>query len=138
MLASWDFPKSHRIWAWHYFSTSLDQWEVPKMLASWGLPKIPSDLDMALFFNFPGSMGSSRNFRELPWELPKMLASWELPKIPSDFDMALFFQLPWINGKFLEVPGTSLGPSLIQFGNSRFLGFLRAEKRRGCEDVIEM
>ena len=71
------------------------------MLASWELPKIPLDLDMALFFNFPGYMGSFQNFRELPLDFPEMLASWEISKISLDFDMAVFFNFL---GSIRELP----------------------------------
>ena len=44
------------------------------MLASWEFPKIPSDFDMTLFFNFPGSMGSSQNFPKC-WQVGNFLNS---------------------------------------------------------------
>ena len=83
--------------------------ELPKMLASLKLPKIPLESDMALFFNFPGSMGSSRYF----WELPEMLTSWELHKIPFGILTSHYFQLAWINEKFPKLPGTSQNPGKL-------------------------
>ena len=52
------------------------------MLASWELPKILSDLDIALFFNFPVSNGSFPEVpgTSLPWELPK---SWQIGNFPK-------------------------------------------------------
>ena len=62
-------PKSLHILTWSYFSTYRGQLgvpgtslKIPKALASWKLSKISSDLDMALFFNFPGSPGTSGTF----------------------------------------------------------------------------
>ena len=72
MLASCELPKITSDFDMALFSTFLDQWEIPG--TSLGTYKNPSDFDMVLFLNFPGSIGSSGNFRKLPWELPKIRA----------------------------------------------------------------
>ena len=138
-----NFPKFLRILTWHYLLTFLCQWkvpgiswnfqELPKMLASLKLPKIPLESDMALFFNFPGSMGSSRYF----WELPgtSLGTSWNADKLGTsqnpfwDFDIALFstcldqWEVPETSGNFPKSWQVRNYPKFLQILTWHYLQF---------------
>ena len=83
-----NIPKTPWIMKWHYFQLSWINGQFLELLGTssgtsqnagkLGTSQNPFWFWHGIILNFPGSMGSSRNFWELPQELPKMLASWEL------------------------------------------------------------